>query len=89
MIMPGVTIGDECIIGACSVVTRSIPPNSIAVGSPAKVIGKTSDYIEKHRELMKTAPVYDQSWTVHQGITEEMKAKMSQDLDNGETGYII
>jgi acetyltransferase-like isoleucine patch superfamily enzyme len=34
----GVEIGDGCVIGAGSVVTRSIPPYSIAVGSPARVI---------------------------------------------------
>ena len=37
-ILPGVTIGDNCTIGAGSVVTRSIPANSIAVGNPARVI---------------------------------------------------
>lgn len=38
MIMPGVHIGNGCIIAAGSVVTRSIPANSIAGGVPAKVI---------------------------------------------------
>ena len=37
-ILPGVTIGDGAIIGAGSVVTKSIPANTIAVGNPAKVI---------------------------------------------------
>lgn len=37
-ILPGVTIGENSIIGANSVVTKSIPANSIAVGNPAKVI---------------------------------------------------
>lgn len=38
IIMPGVTIGEGAIIGAHSVVTKSIPSNTIAVGSPAKPI---------------------------------------------------
>ena len=38
IIMPGVTIGEGAVIGAGSVVTKDIPPYSIAVGSPAKVI---------------------------------------------------
>jgi lipopolysaccharide O-acetyltransferase len=38
VIMPGVQVGDGVIIGANSVVTKSIPANSIAVGIPAKVI---------------------------------------------------
>jgi acetyltransferase-like isoleucine patch superfamily enzyme len=37
-ILPGVTIGEGSIIGSCSVVTKSIPAWSIAVGNPAKVI---------------------------------------------------
>lgn len=38
MVMPGVTIGDGAIVGARSVVTKDIPPYTIAVGNPAKVI---------------------------------------------------
>lgn len=37
-VMPGVTIGDGVVIGANSVVTQSIPPNSVAAGIPAKII---------------------------------------------------
>jgi len=37
-VLPGVTIGDGSIIGANSVVTRDIPPFSIAVGTPARVV---------------------------------------------------
>jgi acetyltransferase-like isoleucine patch superfamily enzyme len=37
-VLPGVTIGEGSIIGALSVVTKDIPPNSIAVGSPARVV---------------------------------------------------
>ena len=40
MIMPGITIGDGAIIGARSMVTKDIPPYTIAVGSPAKVVKK-------------------------------------------------
>lgn len=37
-ILPGVTIGDNSIVGANSVVTKSIPPKSVAVGNPARII---------------------------------------------------
>ena len=50
IILPNVKIGENCIIGAGSVVTRDIPDNSIAVGNPATVIGLTSEYIQKHKE---------------------------------------
>lgn len=37
-IMPGVEIGDGCVIGAGSVVTRDIPANSLVMGSPARIV---------------------------------------------------
>ncbi len=38
IILPGVTIGDGCTIGAGSIVSKDIPPHTIAVGSPCKVV---------------------------------------------------
>ena len=38
IILPGVTIGEGAVVGAGAVVTKDIPPFSIAVGNPAKVI---------------------------------------------------
>lgn len=40
IILPGVTIGEASVIGAGSVVTKDIPPRSLAVGNPCKVIRK-------------------------------------------------
>ncbi len=38
-VMPGITIGARSVIGACSVVTKDIPPDSMAAGNPCRVIG--------------------------------------------------
>jgi len=46
-ILPGVTIEDNVIIGAGSVVSRDIPSNSVAAGVPAKVIKSLEDYLKK------------------------------------------
>ena len=40
---PGVTIGDNCVIGAGAVVTRDIPANSFAAGVPCRVIREITD----------------------------------------------
>jgi len=40
IILPGVSIGDGCIIGAGAVVSKSIESNSVAVGTPARIVKK-------------------------------------------------
>ena len=53
IILPGVRIGNEVIIGSGSVVTKDIPDNSIAVGNPARVI-KTGIHCNKLGRIKKT-----------------------------------
>lgn len=43
VVLPGVTIGRRVAVGAGSVVTRDLPDHSVAVGSPARVVGRTDD----------------------------------------------
>jgi acetyltransferase-like isoleucine patch superfamily enzyme len=47
IILPGVRIGHHSIIGAGSVVTRDVPPESVAYGSPARVQLTTSEWLGK------------------------------------------
>lgn len=47
VIMPGVTIGENSIIGACSYVNRNIPNNVTAFGVPAKIVKKRKKNNEK------------------------------------------
>jgi acetyltransferase-like isoleucine patch superfamily enzyme/dTDP-4-dehydrorhamnose 3,5-epimerase-like enzyme len=39
VLLPGVTVGSHAMVGAGAVVTRSVPPNAIVVGNPAKIVG--------------------------------------------------
>jgi acetyltransferase-like isoleucine patch superfamily enzyme len=38
IIMPGVTVGDHCIVGSGAVVTKDVPSNSLVAGNPAKIL---------------------------------------------------
>ena len=49
ILMPGVTVGDNVIIGAGAVVTRDIPSNCVAVGVPARVIKSITQYVEDNK----------------------------------------
>lgn len=46
IILPGVTIGPDCVIAAGSVVTRSIPPGVLAAGNPARPLMTVQQYAE-------------------------------------------
>ena len=55
VILPGVVIGPKTIVGANSVVTRSLPPDTVCAGNPAKVICSLEDYLSKHRSRIGEA----------------------------------
>lgn len=50
-VLKGVTIGDNCIIGLGSIVTRDIPSNSVAAGVPCRVVCGIEEYYQKRRKL--------------------------------------
>ena len=54
IVLPGVYIGKNCIIGAGSVVTKSVPDNSVVAGVPGKIIETTEEFALKKERLMPT-----------------------------------
>ena len=46
-VLPNVRIGENVIIGACSTVTKDLPPGGVYVGSPAKKIGTFDDFVSR------------------------------------------
>lgn len=80
----GVTIGDGCIIGAGSIVTKDIPPYSVAVGNPCKVIRTrfSKDVIERIQRLRW----FDYDWSNQQIDWKTPNSSldaMERELDNG------
>ena len=55
VIAKGVTIGEHCVIGACAFVNRSIPPYSIAVGIPCRVVGSVEIHDDEVRLIYNQA----------------------------------
>lgn len=48
MVLPGVTIGENSVIGAGSVVTKDIPANVVAFGSPCKVYREINEHDKEY-----------------------------------------
>lgn len=49
VLMPGIEIGPNAIVGTASVVTHDVAPNTVVAGNPARVIASLDDYIERYR----------------------------------------
>ena len=88
VILPGIKIGDNVVVGANSTVTHDIPSNMVAVGSPAKVICTIEEYINKEEQRMKITPCYGEEYTLRKDVSMEMRQKQKTELE-GKIGYII
>lgn len=64
VILPGVTIGDNTVIGAGSIVTRDIPDNVVAVGNPCRVLRKIT---ERDKEYYFRDLKVDELYTLRDG----------------------
>jgi acetyltransferase-like isoleucine patch superfamily enzyme len=71
LLLPGIKIGDNVLIGAGSVVTKSIECNSVVGGNPARRICSIEDFYEKYRSF--NIDTY--------GISEEEKRKIIKTLN--------
>ena len=83
-----VTIGDNAIIGANSTVSRDIPANTVAAGSPAKVICSLEDFIDRNKQLMATSPVFENGYTLTENISMEARKAMREKLEHTKTGFV-
>ncbi|WP_297511844.1 acyltransferase [Flavobacterium sp.] len=88
IIMPGVTIGQNSIVAAGSVVVKSVPPNSVVGGNPARHLMTVQEFMCKHEQMISQSICYDSSWLIQNGITPEMKEQMAQTLHQKQ-GYIV
>ena len=60
VVLPGVSIGNNVVIGAGSVVTKDIPDNVIAVGNPCRVLRTITE--EDRRKLFKNEEIDEEAW---------------------------
>lgn len=64
IVMPGVTIGDNTVIGAGSVVTRDIPANVVAVGNPCRVLREIGEHDRQYywRDKKIDPQLFEKEW---------------------------
>lgn len=82
IVLFNVSIGNDVIIGAGTVVTMDIPDNSIAVGNPVRIVGKTSDFEAKHKKFLKEKNSYNTYWP-YKSLDEIKQIQCELDDDFG------
>lgn len=87
IVLPGVRIGNNVVIGAGSVVSQDIPDNVVACGNPARALGATDEWIDEKRHEMATVPCFGEEFTLRQNVSDTMKAEMN-DRMTGRIGYV-
>lgn len=87
IVLPNVTIGLNSIIGAGSVVTKDIPPNSVAAGNPAKVILTIDEYINKIRAIGANKKIFGKDYYI-ENLDESKRQQMIQSIGKS-IGFIV
>jgi maltose O-acetyltransferase len=88
LVLPGVTIGDNAIIGAGSVVRRDVREGAIVAGNPAVEIGTLEDFTIKHIGRMAERPCYPrEGFSAYEHVRPENMRRMREELADGR-GYV-
>ena len=84
LVLPGVSIGDDTVIGAGSLVSSDIPPGSLAMGRPARVVGQSADFFDRRKSQIDAGRRYGLS----DPATPEGRARMRREIEEAGEGYI-
>jgi maltose O-acetyltransferase len=87
IILPGVRIGSDVVIGAGSVVSRDIPDGMVAWGVPARCMLSTAEWIERRNSELELVPLFGREYTESNGVTSAMRDEMNAKMKDGH-GYV-
>jgi maltose O-acetyltransferase len=78
IILPGAVIGDEAVIGAGAIVRGEIPPRSLAIGTPAKVVGSIENLRERHLGQIESSPLFERPTELGSAQIAEMRRALKE-----------
>jgi len=87
-ILAGIEIGPRTVVGANSVVSRSLPPDTVCGGNPATVICSLDEYLEKHRQRLARRPKFEYLQYDIRFLTAEKRAEVLKAVADGDA-YMV
>jgi len=81
-VMCNVAIGPNAIVGAGSVISRDVPPDSVVAGNPAKLVCSMDQFKAKHRELGGRQPLFEGKHFQHPYVPDERKTFLNGQLQD-------
>lgn len=87
IVLPGIKIGPNSIVGSGSVVTKDVPPNTIVAGNPAKVITTVEKYMHKIEAISQTKKIFDEDYYI-ENLDEERRKEIIKSIDDS-IGFIV
>jgi len=88
LILPGVEIGPRTIVYAGSVVPKSLPPETVCAGAPARPVLSLEQYLRGHRARLAVRPKFPYADVVGAALTPQKRAEVMAALADGEA-YIV
>lgn len=88
ILLPGVTVGEEAVVAAGSVVTRDVPPGVVVAGVPARRVETTAELDEKRRGLLEDIPIFDNKLFKGTNILPERAALLNESVTT-HGGYFV
>ncbi|WP_300668236.1 acyltransferase [Desulfoluna sp.] len=79
----GTTIGPNAIVGAGSVVSRDIPPNTVYAGNPARFVCTLEAFVEKNQKAARGRPLLEGRHFQHPYIPRERREALKVNLSDG------
>lgn len=88
VVLPGVELGPRTIVGTCSVISKSLPADSVCAGNPAKVLCSLDEYLERHRERLVELPNFSYELYDTRALTPERRAELVRAVAR-QDAYIV
>lgn len=88
VLLPGVEIGPRTVVFANSVISRSLPADSVCAGNPAKVLSSLDEYLARHRDRLAKLPNFSYESYDIRVLTPEKRAEMVKAVAGGDA-YIV